>query len=137
MAIEIKVPSVGESITEGVVSRWLKKDGEMVRAGEPIVELETEKATTEVPAPASGKLSTSVPEGNTVAIGAILGRIEEQETSVGVSTLSQKDAPKREHTVDGIHAKPPRGDSVPSLAAATTTRVTDTPRPNTKEVPLS
>jgi 2-oxoglutarate dehydrogenase E2 component (dihydrolipoamide succinyltransferase) len=138
MAVEIKVPSVGESITEGVVSHWLKKDGEMVRAGEPIVELETEKATTEVPSPASGKLSTSIPEGKTVAIGAILGRIEEQEEPTGVTIPSQKEAIKREQTGDGMHTKPPRGDSVPSIAAVTTPRVTDTPRPKTtKEAPLS
>src|SRR5262245_43036552 len=115
MAVEIKVPSAGESITEGVVSRWLKKDGDMVRAGEPLVELETEKATTEVPAPASGKLSTSIPEGKTVSIGAILGRIEEQETSVGPPILSQNEAPKRENTGDGIQVKPPRSVSAPSI----------------------
>jgi 2-oxoglutarate dehydrogenase E2 component (dihydrolipoamide succinyltransferase) len=123
MAVEIKVPSVGESITEGVVSRWLKKDGDMVRAGEPIVELETEKATTEVPAPASGKLNTSIPEGKMVSIGAVLGRIEEQQTSVGAPP-SQKEATRREETRDGIQAKPPRGDSVPSVAAVSTPRVT-------------
>src|SRR5437016_14644828 len=77
MPVEIKVPSVGESITEGVLSRWLKKNGENVRADEPVLELETEKATTEVAAPASGKLVTTVPEGKTVSIGAVVGRIEE------------------------------------------------------------
>src|SRR5207249_7018833 len=77
MPVEIKVPSVGESITECVLSRWLKKNGENVRADEPVLELETEKATTEVAAPASGKLVTTVPEGKTVTIGAVVGRIEE------------------------------------------------------------
>src|SRR6516225_6714616 len=82
MAIEIKVPSVGESITEGVLSRWLRKNGENVRADEPVLELETEKATTEVAAPASGKLVTTVPEGKTVTIGAVVGRIEEGESAM-------------------------------------------------------
>jgi 2-oxoglutarate dehydrogenase E2 component (dihydrolipoamide succinyltransferase) len=77
MAVEIKVPSVGESITEGTIARWLKRDGASVKVGEPVFELETEKATTEVPAPASGKLAVSVPEGKTVTIGAVVGRVEE------------------------------------------------------------
>jgi 2-oxoglutarate dehydrogenase E2 component (dihydrolipoamide succinyltransferase) len=75
MAIEIKVPSVGESISEGTLSRWHKKDGEAVRAGEPVCELETEKATQEVTAPADGVLSISVAEGTTVQIGSVLGHI--------------------------------------------------------------
>ncbi|TMQ33255.1 MAG: hypothetical protein E6K70_14110, partial [Planctomycetota bacterium] len=77
MATEIKVPAVGESITEGTVARWLKKDGEAVRAEEPLFELETEKATTEIPAPVAGTLHITVPEGRTVPIGAVVGRIEE------------------------------------------------------------
>src|SRR5438132_8992118 len=75
MAVDIKVPSVGESVVEGTVSRWLKKDGEAVRADEPVVELETEKATTEIAAPAAGQLVIRVPEGQTVAVGSVLGQI--------------------------------------------------------------
>src|SRR5262245_17559407 len=77
MAVEIKIPSVGESVTEGTISRWLKKDGETVQIDDPILELETDKATGELPSPASGKLVITVPEGETVAIGAAVGRIEE------------------------------------------------------------
>ena len=58
MAVDIKVPSVGESITEGIVSRWLKADGDAVQANEPVFELETDKATTEVVAPAAGVLTS-------------------------------------------------------------------------------
>jgi 2-oxoglutarate dehydrogenase E2 component (dihydrolipoamide succinyltransferase) len=76
MAIEIKVPSVGESITEGSIARWIKKNGDLVRVDEPIFELETEKASTEVPAPASGKLIVKTPEGTKVSIGAVVGSIE-------------------------------------------------------------
>ena len=54
MPVELVVPSVGESITEGTLARWLKKDGATVRIDEPLFELETEKATSEVPAPADG-----------------------------------------------------------------------------------
>src|SRR3954470_14201583 len=77
MAVEIKVPAVGESVTEGILSRWLKKDGEAVRADEPVVEMETDKATQEVVAPAAGTLRVVVPEGTTVQVGAVIGRVEE------------------------------------------------------------
>src|SRR4051812_47920038 len=77
MPVEIKVPSVGESVTEGILSRWLKKDGDYVRADEPVVELETDKATQEVPAPAAGRLRIAAAEGTTVPVGAVIGRVEE------------------------------------------------------------
>jgi 2-oxoglutarate dehydrogenase E2 component (dihydrolipoamide succinyltransferase) len=77
MPSEIKVPTVGESITEGTISRWLKDDGDYVRTGEAVLELETEKATTEIPAPASGVLHVGVREGKTVAVGSVIGQIEE------------------------------------------------------------
>jgi 2-oxoglutarate dehydrogenase E2 component (dihydrolipoamide succinyltransferase) len=77
MATDIKVPAVGESITEGNIARWFKKDGDAVRAEEPLFELETDKATTEVAAPAAGTLRIAVPEGRTVPIGSVVGRIEE------------------------------------------------------------
>ncbi len=77
MAIEIVVPTLGESITEATVGQWLKKKGETVAVDEPLCELETDKVTVEVPAPAAGVLSDiSVQEGDTVAIGAVLGAIE-------------------------------------------------------------
>src|SRR5437660_9456221 len=107
MPIEIKVPSVGESITEGVLSRWLKKNGETVRADEPVLELETEKATTEVPAPASGKLVIAVPEGKTVTIGTVLGRIDEAEAP-------STPGPKKDATGDGVQAKESHGAKAPS-----------------------
>ncbi|MFM7083596.1 MAG: 2-oxoglutarate dehydrogenase complex dihydrolipoyllysine-residue succinyltransferase [Hyphomicrobium sp.] len=78
MTVEIKVPVLGESITEATVGRWFKKEGESVKADEPLVELETDKVTVEVPAPASGVLtSISADKGDTVAIGASLGALKE------------------------------------------------------------
>src|SRR5262249_46019288 len=77
MSVEIKVPSVGESVIEGTVARWLKKDGDAGRGEEPLLELETEKATPEVAAPAAGTLRIAIPEGRTVPIGSVVGRIEE------------------------------------------------------------
>jgi len=76
MATEIKVPSLGESITEATVAKWLKRPGEAVAADEPIAELETDKVTLEVPAPASGTLSEILAEeGANVPVGAVLGTI--------------------------------------------------------------
>jgi 2-oxoglutarate dehydrogenase E2 component (dihydrolipoamide succinyltransferase) len=76
MAVAIKVPSVGESITEGTIARWLKKEGDAVRQDDPLFELETEKATSTVPAPAAGVLHINVKEGETVAVGAEVGHID-------------------------------------------------------------
>ncbi len=76
MAIEIRVPTLGESITEATVGKWFKKTGEAVRADEPLVELETDKVTLEVNAPGAGVLSEiAVETGQTVSIGALLGQL--------------------------------------------------------------
>jgi 2-oxoglutarate dehydrogenase E2 component (dihydrolipoamide succinyltransferase) len=76
MATEIRVPTLGESVTEAIVGKWFKKSGEQVKVDEPLVELETDKVTVEVPAPASGVLEEiKVAEGQTVAVGALLGAI--------------------------------------------------------------
>jgi len=78
MAIEIRVPNLGESIVEATVGQWFKQAGDAVSAAEPLVELETDKVTVEVPAPSSGVLSeVAAKSGETVAIGALLGAISE------------------------------------------------------------
>src|SRR5437660_8075902 len=77
MATEIRVPTLGESVTEATVGRWFKKPGEAVKADEPLVELETDKVTLEVNAPSAGVLGPIVAEsGQTVAVGALLGSID-------------------------------------------------------------
>ena len=76
--IEIRVPTLGESVTEATVGKWLKKPGDSVKADEPLVELETDKVTVEVPAPAAGELSQIlVDQGATVAIGTVLGALSD------------------------------------------------------------
>ena len=76
MATEIRVPTLGESISEATVGKWFKKAGEPVQADEPLVELETDKVTLEVNAPSAGVLSEIAAEtGQTVAIGALLGQL--------------------------------------------------------------
>jgi 2-oxoglutarate dehydrogenase E2 component (dihydrolipoamide succinyltransferase) len=76
MATEIRVPALGESITEAIVGKWFKNAGDAVKVDEPLVELETDKVTVEVPAPVSGVLGEiKVVQGQTVAVGALLGAI--------------------------------------------------------------
>ncbi|MBI1210183.1 MAG: 2-oxoglutarate dehydrogenase complex dihydrolipoyllysine-residue succinyltransferase [Alphaproteobacteria bacterium] len=78
MAIDIRVPALGESVTEATVAKWLKKPGEAVAVDEPLVELETDKVTVEVPAPSAGVLSEiRVQAGATTAVGSVLGTIGE------------------------------------------------------------
>lgn len=78
MTVQITVPTLGESVTEATVAKWLKKVGDTVEADEPVVELETDKVSLEVPAPSAGVLSEIlVEDGADVAVGAVLGRVEE------------------------------------------------------------
>jgi 2-oxoglutarate dehydrogenase E2 component (dihydrolipoamide succinyltransferase) len=98
MAIEIRVPTLGESISEATVGKWFKKAGETVRADEPLVELETDKVTLEVNAPGAGVLSEITAEtGQTVAIGALLGQLSGGATAPAASpapAAAAKAAPK-------------------------------------------
>src|SRR5262245_20375575 len=76
--VVIRVPTLGESVTEATIGRWFKQPGQAVAVDEPVVELETDKVTIEVPAPAAGVLSgIAAKDGETVAVGAVLGHIEE------------------------------------------------------------
>ena len=77
MATEIKVPTLGESVTSATVARWMKHEGDAVAADEPLVELETDKVTVEVSAPSAGVLTAiSAPEGSEVPVGALLGLLD-------------------------------------------------------------
>ncbi|NGO49874.1 2-oxoglutarate dehydrogenase complex dihydrolipoyllysine-residue succinyltransferase [Allomesorhizobium camelthorni] len=76
MATEIRVPTLGESVTEATIGKWFKKAGDAIAADEPLVELETDKVTIEVPAPAAGTLAEiAAKDGETVGVGALLGTI--------------------------------------------------------------
>jgi 2-oxoglutarate dehydrogenase E2 component (dihydrolipoamide succinyltransferase) len=92
MATEIKIPTLGESISEGVVSAWLKDEGAWVERDEPILELETDKITMEVPAPAAGALSRSVGEGDTVSVGQVVGAVDESAEKRAASGDTKQDA---------------------------------------------
>jgi 2-oxoglutarate dehydrogenase E2 component (dihydrolipoamide succinyltransferase) len=107
MSVEIKVPAVGESITEGTIARWLKGNGAMVKANEPVCEVETDKATTEVMAPASGRLAIAATEGQKVAIGAVIGQIEEGAAAAPPPTAPPPTpAAKRDGNMHAPAAKP-------------------------------
>jgi 2-oxoglutarate dehydrogenase E2 component (dihydrolipoamide succinyltransferase) len=75
--MEIKIPEVGESVREALLAKWFKKSGDVVKRDEPLCEIETDKITLDLNADAAGVLSVSVPEGTTVAVGAVIGTIEE------------------------------------------------------------
>ena len=91
MSEKILVPTLGESITEATVSKWLKKEGETVEADEAIVELETDKVNLEVPSPISGILSEiSFKDGDTVEVGAVLGSISEANADIKKAPESKK-----------------------------------------------
>src|SRR5262245_3852714 len=104
MTIEIRVPALGESVTEATIGQWFKKEGEAVKADEPVVELETDKVTVEVPAPAAGVLQKiAVQPGETVNVGAVLGAIADGAAAAGAAaetakpaTAPQPSAPPRE-----------------------------------------
>lgn len=90
MSIEIKVPAMGESVTEATVARWFKKEGDAVTRDEPVLELETDKVTVEVPAPADGMIeSISVQEGATVEVGTVLGAIAEGKAGNKSASVAQ------------------------------------------------
>ncbi|WP_421860184.1 2-oxoglutarate dehydrogenase complex dihydrolipoyllysine-residue succinyltransferase [Parvibaculum sp.] len=93
MATEIRVPTLGESVTEATVAQWYKKPGDSVAADEPLVELETDKVTVEVPAPSAGVLSEIIAkDGETVEVGALLGQIGEGK---GAAPAPKKEEPKK------------------------------------------
>tara|TARA_X000000950_G_scaffold201250_1_gene242298 strand:- start:338 stop:1648 length:1311 start_codon:yes stop_codon:yes gene_type:complete len=99
MSEKITVPTLGESVTEATVSKWLKSKGEKVSADEPLVELETDKVNVEVPSPISGVLGNiTVKEGETVNVGSLLGTIDSSGVSKesSVNEVSNYSPPKKE-----------------------------------------
>ncbi|MEO5721944.1 MAG: 2-oxoglutarate dehydrogenase complex dihydrolipoyllysine-residue succinyltransferase [Chthoniobacterales bacterium] len=113
MSIEVKIPAVGESISSGIVSVWHKKDGEQVKAGEPLFTLETDKVSTEIVAEKAGLLKTLATEGQEVKIGEVVATIDESATG---------SAPEKKE---------------PATTQATPADVEDKPDPNRPEAPTS
>src|SRR5262245_51548829 len=87
MTVTVSMPQLGESVTEGTVTRWLKKEGERVEADEPLLEVSTDKVDTEIPSPASGILrGITVAEDETVAVGAQLAIIDDAADGAGAAS---------------------------------------------------
>src|SRR6266536_3758908 len=90
MPVSVTMPRLGESVSEGTVTRWLKKEGERVEADEPLLEVSTDKVDTEIPAPASGVLSAiRVGEDETVEVGVELAVIDEPGAAAGTAAPAQ------------------------------------------------
>ncbi|WP_372006990.1 2-oxoglutarate dehydrogenase complex dihydrolipoyllysine-residue succinyltransferase [Tistrella mobilis] len=115
MSVEIKVPSLGESVTEATIGQWFKKVGDRVEADEPLVELETDKVTLEVNAPASGVLTEILAEeGADVEVGALLGVIGEGQ---GAAAAKPAEAPKKAEAPKAEPAPAPAAEKILSPAA--------------------
>ena len=113
MAVEVRMPEFGESVTEATLVRWLKQDGDVVRADEPLLELESEKASMEVVAEAAGRLRIATPAGARVESRAVVGRIEEV-------TAETAAAPRQEPSAGDARREEPaaRQESPPRQAAS-------------------
>ena len=109
---DIRVPTLGESVTEATVGKWFKQPGDAVAVDEPLVELETDKVTLEVPAPAAGVLSeVAVKNGDTVAVGALLGQIKE---GTGATPKTPAPAARPAETSKQAPATPQKAAEMPT-----------------------
>ena len=94
MTYEVTIPEIGESVTEALILRWIKQPGEAIGRDDPLVELETDKVTVEMPSPVAGTLSEIVaPEGETVEVGAVIARIEEGAVATAAAPVATAAAP--------------------------------------------
>src|SRR5512147_1336419 len=117
MPIPLKVPSLGESITQATLGAWLKREGDPVQADEPVVEVESEKATVAIPAPAAGVLGRVLKQsGETVAIGEVVGEVVEAAAGKGNGVVT-----------------PPNSSPPPPPTPSTTTSTTTSTSTTTRE----
>src|SRR5437764_11706382 len=120
---EIRVPTLGESVTEATIGRWFKKSGDAVAVDEPLVELETDKVTIEVPAPSAGTLGEiSAKDGETVAVGALLGQIND-----GAAGAAAKPPAAAAKAAAPAAAPPPSAAAAAPAAAVQKAPPTDAP----------
>src|SRR5579863_5794201 len=119
MQVEIKVPPLGESITEATIGNWLKKAGETVAEGDVLVELETDKVMVEVPAPQGGMLSeVSVKTGDVVTVGQLLGKLDSDAKGAKPAAAVPVAAPKAAAAPASSPAAPAAtGKAAPAPAA--------------------
>ncbi|MEJ2166361.1 MAG: 2-oxoglutarate dehydrogenase complex dihydrolipoyllysine-residue succinyltransferase [Desulfobacterales bacterium] len=146
MVIEIKVPSVGESVTEALLAQWFKNDGDRVKKDEPLFVIETDKVTLEVAAEEDGVLTIKVPEGETVAIGAVVGTLDTEAVSKAepagespptdegqAATAGEAEKPEKKEPQPPPEKEPEKpSEAVPPAATPTPTPVA--PKPARSEV---
>jgi 2-oxoglutarate dehydrogenase E2 component (dihydrolipoamide succinyltransferase) len=135
---DVVMPQMGESIVEGTLTRWLKKVGERVERDEPLFEISTDKVDTEIPSPAEGALSeVLVEEGATVAVGTIVGRINDGASAGAAAPAAQpakaEPAPAPEAPKPAAPPPPPPATAVPSAPAAGPYPATPGPAPQQEE----
>ncbi len=117
MSTNITIPALGESVSEGVIATWLKADGDWADRDEPVLELETDKITMEIPAPAAGAVKRSASEGDTVAVGAVVGSIDESAKKPAGGAADS----------DTKQSKQESGKSEPAKSEAKSTATQDAP----------
>ncbi|WP_243337346.1 2-oxoglutarate dehydrogenase complex dihydrolipoyllysine-residue succinyltransferase [Anaeromyxobacter soli] len=123
MSIQLKVPSLGESVTQATIGAWLKNEGERVQVDEPLVEVESEKATVAVPAPAAGVLKRVLKRtGDTVAVGEAIAELEEGAAGEAAATSPLGSGPTPGGVVPVARAEPPPPAPTPPAAAPPTVR---------------
>ncbi|PRH77963.1 2-oxoglutarate dehydrogenase, E2 component, dihydrolipoamide succinyltransferase [Streptomyces solincola] len=128
MSVSVTLPALGESVTEGTVTRWLKAEGERVEADEPLLEVSTDKVDTEIPAPASGVLSSiKVAEDETVEVGAELAVIDDGTGGGAAEEAPQQEAPKQEAPAEQA---PAQEAPQPQAAAPSTESEQPAPAPS-------
>jgi 2-oxoglutarate dehydrogenase E2 component (dihydrolipoamide succinyltransferase) len=119
MTTDVQVPTLGESITEGTLAKWLKKPGESVAADEAIAELETDKVSVEVPSPVAGVMAEQmVKEGDTVAVGAVIARIDEGASAAVTSAPATAAAEAATNPAGAGETPALKGDSTAPVAEA-------------------
>src|SRR5438105_5155260 len=125
--VDIRVPTLGESVTEATVGKWFKKPGEAVAVDEPLVELETDKVTIEVPSPAAGVLADiAAKDGDTVAVGALIGQIKEAAGAAASGQPESKTAAANPTAAAPAQSKP--AEAKPAASAA--------PKPQPASMPV-
>ena len=132
MSIEIKVPAMGESVTEATIARWLKREGDPVQKDEPVVELETDKVSVEVPSPAAGVLEhINVQQGGTVGVGSVLGAVA--EGAAAAAKPAKAEAPKAAKA-EPAKAQAPKAESKPVPAPAAPAAPPPPPPPSVRRI---
>ena len=128
MSVSVSMPQLGESVTEGTVTRWLKKEGERVEADEPLLEVSTDKVDTEIPSPAAGVLrEIAVGEDETVEVGAQLAVIEEGADASGGGAPADSPAPAE--SSDSAESSSDSGQQAEQTQAAPPQRSQASPEP--------